>query len=100
MKDAIVVAGGNSARRFQLSNNLDSDQYKVNICQSPEEFHITCGEAKIVAFLLLYPDESGIIGKLFDRNVMSRLIGKSSSSNYFFIVNGKQPCALIISKRG
>ncbi len=77
MKEAIVVAGGDSARRFQLSNNLESDQYNVNICQSPEEFRITCGEAKIVAFLLLYPDESGIISKLFDRNVMSKLIGRS-----------------------
>ena len=59
MKEAIVVAGGDSARRLQLSNNLESDQYNVTICQSPADcISITCGEGNVIAaFLLLYPDE-------------------------------------------
>ena len=76
MKDAIVVAGGNSARRFQLSNNFGPDKYHVIICQSLGEFNVTCGQEKLVAILLLYPDEFGIIGELFDRNVTPKFIGK------------------------
>ena len=75
MKDVIIVVGGDSERRIQLANKLNCEQHNVIVCQSSEVFNTRISEDKIIAVLLLYPDEFGVIDELFDSNVISGLFG-------------------------
>ena len=52
---------------FCLEINWLTEQYRVKFCQSFEGFLLRrCNEEKIAAILLLFPDEFGIISKLFE----------------------------------
>ena len=77
MKDAVVIAGGNSERGLLLKDKLAAGQYYVKFCQSLMDFGATINEEKIAAVLLLFPDEFGIVSQLFDKNIMAGLAGKT-----------------------
>jgi len=76
MKDIIIVAGGDTGRRLQLTNVLNSEQHSIAACGSSEDFSSKISQENIAAVILLYPDESGIIGQLFDQNRISDCDGK------------------------
>jgi DNA-binding response OmpR family regulator len=77
MKDTIVIAGGNRERGLVLSDKLATERYCAKFCQSLTDFCATINEEKIAAILLLFPDEFGIVSKLFEKNIMSDLAGKT-----------------------
>lgn len=76
MKEAIVVAGGDSERKFQLASKLNSDNYRVTICQSLVDLNKTTEEGKTHAILLLYPDASEFIDEFFASKIISGTTGK------------------------
>ena len=67
MKDVVVIAGGNRERGLLLRDKLATEQYYAKFCQSLTDFCATIDEEKIAAILLLFPDEFGIVNKLFDK---------------------------------
>ena len=71
MKDVVVVAGGNKERGLRLRKKLSIEQYDVKLCQSYKDFCATIGGESIVAILLLFPDEFGVISVLFEEDIMS-----------------------------
>jgi DNA-binding response OmpR family regulator len=77
MKDAVVIAGGNSERGLLLSAKLATEQYCAKLCQSFVDFCSTINEEKIAAIFLLFPDEFGIISELFEKDIISDLAGKT-----------------------
>lgn len=76
MKDAIVVAGGDNERRFQLASKLRSDKYRVTVCQSLVDFNKTTEDEKIYSILLLYPDESEFVDEFFESKIISETTEK------------------------
>jgi two-component system, OmpR family, phosphate regulon response regulator PhoB len=76
MKDAVVIAGGNSERGLLLSAKLATEQYCAKFCQSFTDFCSTINQEKIAAILLLFPDEFGVINQLFEKNTMFDLAGE------------------------
>jgi len=76
MKDAVVLAGGNSERGLLLSAKLATEQYCAKFCQSFTDFCSTINQEKIAAILLLFPDEFGVINQLFEKNTMFDLAGE------------------------
>ena len=76
MKDAVVIAGGNTERGLLLSDKLATEQYCAKFCQSFTDFCSTINHNKIAAILLLFPDEFGIINQLFEKNTMPDLAGE------------------------
>ena len=75
MTDAIVVAGGDSVRRFQLSSSLESEQYKITICQSLGDFRKAIAENDINAIIILFPAESEVIDEFFGSEIISEVVG-------------------------
>jgi DNA-binding response OmpR family regulator len=76
MKDVVVLVGGNSERGLLLRDKLAAEQYCAKFCQTLTDFCAAINEEKIVAILLLFPDEFGIISELFDKNIMSSIADK------------------------
>jgi DNA-binding response OmpR family regulator len=77
MKYTVVIAGGSRERGLVLSDKLATEQYCAKFCQSLTDFCATINEEKIAAIFLLFPDEFGIVTKLFEKNTMSDLAGKT-----------------------
>jgi DNA-binding response OmpR family regulator len=76
MKNVVVITGGNSERALLLSDKLATKQYCVKFCQSFADCCSTISRNKIAAILLLFPDEFGIINKLFEKNTIHDLAGE------------------------
>ena len=76
MKDAVVIAGGNSERGLLLRDKLATEQYCAKFCQSFTDFCSTINQDKIAAILLLFPDEFGIVNQLFDKRQCTDLAGE------------------------
>jgi DNA-binding response OmpR family regulator len=76
MKDAVVIAGGNSERGLLLSAKLATEQYCPKFCQSITDFCSIINQNKIAAILLLFSDEFGVVSQLFDRKTIPDLAGE------------------------
>jgi DNA-binding response OmpR family regulator len=76
MKDAVVIAGGNSERGLLLSAKLATEQYCAYFCQSFTDFCATINQDRIAVILLLYPDESDVIYQLFKKNTIPDLVAE------------------------
>lgn len=76
MRHVIVVAGGDSARRLRLLNQFDSARYKVSLCLSTPDFIRAVNEEKVIAILLLCPDESGVMNDLFVNDRIDQVIDR------------------------
>jgi two-component system, OmpR family, phosphate regulon response regulator PhoB len=68
MKDVIVLAGGNRQRGLHLRDKLVAEKYCANFCESFTDLFSVVNQNKIVAILLLFPDEFGILNQLFEKN--------------------------------
>lgn len=75
MKDAVVIAGGNSQRGLLLRDKLAAEQYDARLCRSSKEFGYAINQRKIGIILLLFPDEFGIVRELLESNLISGLAG-------------------------
>lgn len=75
MKDAVVIAGGNSQRGLLLRDKLTAERYDARFCRSLKEFGYAINRIKIATILLLFPDEFGIVRELLESNLMSGLAG-------------------------
>jgi DNA-binding response OmpR family regulator len=75
MKDVVVLAGGNRQRGLRLRDKLITQQHYVRLCQSLKNLSATIRREKIAAIFLLFPDESGIVDKLFVDGITSYFTG-------------------------
>lgn len=73
MKDVVVVAGGNSERGLLLRDKLVTEQHCVTLCQSSKDFYAAINEEKILAILLLFPDELAIVSELLNGDAIYSL---------------------------
>jgi DNA-binding response OmpR family regulator len=73
MKDAVIIAGGNSERGLLLSTKLATERYCAKVCHSFTDVCSTINQDKIAAVLLLFPDEFGVVNQLYERKAMSDL---------------------------
>ena len=71
MTDAIVVAGGDNARRIQFAANFRCSQHKITVCQSLGDFKNASVEHNLDAIIILYQDDSGFINDLFNSEIIS-----------------------------
>ena len=76
MKDVVVVAGGNSERGLLLRDKLVTEQHCVKLCQSSKDFYAVINEEKILAILLLFPDELAIVSELLNGDAIYSLAGR------------------------
>jgi hypothetical protein len=76
MKDVVVVVGGDTERGLLLRDKLAIEQRRVKLCQSLREFFATISEETVDAIFLLFPDEFGVVSKLFDEGITSCFAGK------------------------
>ena len=71
MTYTVIIAGGDTERRLQLTNNCDLKQYNVRICGTSKAITDIVSDQKVVAFILLYPDSCEIVGELYNRQLTS-----------------------------
>jgi DNA-binding response OmpR family regulator len=75
MKDMVVLAGGNRQRGLRLRGKLTAKQHRVKFCQSLKDLSATIRREKIAAVFLLFPDEFGIVDRLFADGITSYFNG-------------------------
>lgn len=66
---AVVIAGGNERRGVLLRDNLSANGYYSRFCHSLRDFCVAINERKIETVIVLFPDEFGIAGQLFEKDI-------------------------------
>ena len=69
MAYTVIIAGGDTERRLQLTNSFDLKRYSVRICGTLKEITDIVSDYEVVALILLYHDSCGIVEELYNRQL-------------------------------